>query len=146
MNQRFWNKVEKRGSEECWEWKAYKNTLGYGRLRSNKKDYGAHRYSWLIHFGAIPPGLSVLHRCDNRGCVNPAHLFLGTQSDNMRDMVQKKRRIYQGSHNANSKLTDAEVLEIRNNFNNNYAELSAVYSVTKANIRHIVSRKHWGHI
>lgn len=88
----FWNKVEKLGENECWKWKAYKNKQGYGRFGfSASQSVNAHRISWVIHFGEIPPGLFVCHKCDNPECTNPQHLFLGTRQDNINDSLIKKR-------------------------------------------------------
>ena len=92
---RFWNHVEPipegRG---CWEWSGYFSE-GYGQLcvgpKGGRIRFGAHRLSWEIHFGEIPAGLLVCHRCDTRSCVNPAHLFLGTCQDNNHDMWLKGR-------------------------------------------------------
>jgi len=96
--QRFWNYVDKNGANGCWVWTASRHRFGYGLLvkeQSTTKKRGrhrtAHRLSWELHNGAIPKGLSVLHHCDNPPCVNPAHLFLGTQADNNRDMFAKGR-------------------------------------------------------
>lgn len=80
----------------CWIWRgAPSGKMGYGHIsvgpRSDKMAIGAHRFSWLLHRGAIPSGLSVLHKCDVPLCVNPAHLFVGTQGDNVRDMARKGR-------------------------------------------------------
>lgn len=105
MPHRVWNKglrvpVEERFSSKyvvttsgCWEWRGSKDSDGYGHLENwdLRRPEKAHRVSWRIHFGEIPEGIKVLHKCDNPPCVNPDHLFLGTTKDNSRDMVSKKR-------------------------------------------------------
>lgn len=83
----FWSKVEKIPFHSCWEWIAAQKD-GYGRFGSSGY---AHRYSYELHKGKIPQGLFVCHHCDNPSCVNPDHLFLGTNEDNVRDMFQKNR-------------------------------------------------------
>lgn len=85
---RFFDKVNK--TNNCWEWSGT-NNYRYGLLRTCGKMVRAHRISWEIHFGTIPAGLHVLHKCDNTLCVNPDHLFLGTHFDNMQDMAKKGR-------------------------------------------------------
>ena len=96
IEQRFWEKVNKETANGCWEWSSAVRGNGYGAffthlLGEGRKCHGAHRYSWMMVNGPIPEGLWVLHKCDNRICVNPDHLFLGDRTDNMRDCAKKKR-------------------------------------------------------
>ena len=116
---RFWEKIAKGQENNCWKWTAAKHTNGYGKMGGGGK-HGktllAHHVSYELHYGAIPNGMFVCHSCDNRLCVNPAHLWLGTASDNVSDMMEKDRwRGYdkRGERNPSAKLTAAQVNEIR---------------------------------
>ncbi len=86
---RFWNNVDQAG--DCWKWKACKDPNGYGQMSMLGKNIRSHRLSWIIHYGPIPKGLFVCHRCDNPECTNPKHLFLGNNLDNMKDAYKKGR-------------------------------------------------------
>lgn len=113
VHERFWSKVDRSG--ECWNWRAGLNRGGYGAFRVGGKGSNtaaASRIAWELTNGAVPPGLFVLHRCDNRKCCNPAHLFLGTLGDNNRDCKAKGRNPKHDRH-PQAKLTSAIVAEIR---------------------------------
>jgi hypothetical protein len=117
LEERFWLKVHI-CPEGCWEWLAHRNWGGYGKFSVNTKgkikSHFAHRMSWELTFGAIPTGLWVLHHCDNRCCVRPDHLFLGTRIDNMRDAMEKGR-FPVGMKSKKCKLTDEQVRHILRN-------------------------------
>lgn len=92
LEEKFWSKVNKNTETGCWEWIGSLNMHGYGQFQANRIPIGSHRFSWELKHGSIPNGLWVLHRCDNRKCVNPDHLFLGSNKENQIDSIKKGRR------------------------------------------------------
>lgn len=153
IEKRFWEKVNKKQSQECWEWIAYTHPKGYGQICHNGKPKRAHRVSWEIHYGEIPDGVCVLHRCDNPSCVNPEHLWLGTNLDNMRDMINKGRDVHEspqvGINHWNSKLDENKVIKIRKLYSTKkcrYIDLAKMFGVHKVTIGDIVRRTTWTHV
>jgi hypothetical protein len=148
---RFWTKVRK-SPNGCWEWIGCFSDTGYGNFYADGSLRLTHRYSWTLHVGAIPKGLCVLHRCDNRACVRPDHLFLGTKKDNTRDMFYKGRErnlgICKGEQHGNSKLTLEQVLRIRaeSAAGRKHREMAAEMGVTESLVSKVVHRKVWTHV
>lgn len=141
---RFWSKVDIGEVDKCWEWLASKPS-GYGQFKINHKYWPAHRVVWKLTFGSIPERLQVCHHCDNPGCCNPYHLFLGTNRDNHLDAAKKGRKA-RGEGNGNSKLTEEEVLEIRELYaagKGTQQGLADKFGVTNPTVNYIVNGKTW---
>jgi hypothetical protein len=143
----FWNKVNKTGS--CWVWTGSKDKDGYGiQFTLNGQVWKPHRLSYYLTTGVNPQGQVVCHKCDNPACVNPAHLFLGSQYDNIQDMVNKGRHKFgrsPGESNPSAKLTEQQVLEIRSLPGPN-RKIAAQYGVSKCTIDEIRSGRTWRHL
>ncbi len=152
VEQRFWSKVTVGLPDECWEWQAGRTPAGYGRFSYNKKQWYAHRISWTLTYGAIPDGKHVLHRCDNTGCCNPSHLFIGTHLDNIHDRDEKGRGkigIKGVSYGGGWKLTKDEVREIRRRYSIGgvtHKELAREFGVNPGSISRICLRKSYAWI
>jgi hypothetical protein len=138
----------------CWNWRAGVNNSGYGMMAPTEWGTLAHRISYGLHVGPIPKGKGphgtcVCHRCDNRLCVNPEHLFLGSNADNIADRDKKGRQVtLRGAKNVNAKLTDADVIEIRAMFESGamLREVSERFSISKANASDIKRGRIWAHV
>lgn len=145
---RFWSRVDKHGSTECWPWTGFcNNGEGYGHFsHTSGAKIHSHRYSWILHNGPIPDGLWVLHRCDNRPCVNPAHLFLGTHAENMADKIAKGRQAKQkGEAHGNSKLTVQAIIEIRDT-RIPKKRLASKFNISTHYVNQIRRRVRWVHV
>ena len=140
---RFWSKVNIRGEDECWEWKAGKGDDGYGQITFAYKTFKAHRIAFLIAYGHLPSPMG-LHSCDNHACVNPKHVHEGTAQNNMDEKVERGRSA-KGEHHGRSKLTDALVLEIRNS-TGTQRQKSKKYGISQSVVSDIETRRLWKHI
>lgn len=150
LEEKFWRRVKK--TNTCWEWIGCKDTGGYGQFWNIhlQKLQKASRIIWVIQNGEIPNGLFVLHKCDNRICVNPNHLFLGTAKDNIQDMLKKGRGDYlKGEKNVSAKLTLKKVKIIRKLYkqsNLSQKDLAKKFNVHYRTIFDIVNGKTWKHM
>lgn len=128
----------------CWEWNACMSTAGYGKMTRDRKTQGAHRIAWKLYHGEIPDGQHVCHTCDNRKCVNPDHLFLGSRQDNMDDMKRKRRHKYGAAH-PHAKLSEADVLEIFRLRQKGWSlkQIANHFNVDRFPISKIVVGDHW---
>lgn len=149
---RFWDKVDRAHEHGCWNWTGFCEPHGYGVIAVDRyKRVKAHRVSWEIHNGAIPDGLCVLHECDNRRCVNPRHLYLGTRADNNRDRGLRRRgkeHRQNGAANDNAKLTEADVraIDALLKTDRTQAEIAALFGVKQPQVSRIKLRQSWAHL
>ena len=155
LEERFWSKVAVGGPDECWPWKGGISGGRYGMFWMDGRVQCAHRAAWQIHNGPIPEGMAICHHCDNPPCVNPAHLFLGSDADNLRDAANKGRCMGQscppiyGEAHGNSKMTEAQVLELRTLYDTgkwSHRSLAGRYGVSARCVYSIVHRITWAHV
>lgn len=140
---RFWQMVSK--STTCWNWTGSTYPHGHGmfNIHWGKSPIRAHRFSWEIHRGRIPSGMCVLHKCDVPACVNPEHLFIGTQLDNVRDMISKKRHAF-GERNGHSKLKIRDILLIRKLWPSlPQYKLAKKFGIDQGHVSNIIRGKAW---
>lgn len=155
---RFWTAV-KSSRDGCWEWRAAggcRKITHYGWLVVDGKNTRAHRFSWQIHYGDIPDGLFVCHKCDNPCCVRPDHLFLGTCADNNADAIAKGRMLpppamyvdNRGERCGAAKLKQEDVILIRELREAGWEllPLAKRFGISRTQVHNIVARKKWAHL
>jgi hypothetical protein len=151
LAQHLFSKADVRGPTECWEWQAARLPKGYGQfwMPHLKRMMGAHRAAWLLTAGDIPVGLEVCHSCDNRACVNPAHLWIGTHQENVTDCRVKGRGSDNlGTRNPRAALTEDGVREIRAFVaaGGTRAAMARRYGLSHGTICAVVDRRNWKHV
>lgn len=142
---RFWAHTIVKDEASCWPWIGCVANTGYGVFSiGNRKLMNTHRYSWLLHHGEIPAGIQVCHRCDNRLCVNPFHLFLGTMADNIRDAYKKGRHSH-GERHYKARLSAAVVGEIRSS-TESQRRIAKRLGIGASTVQSIRERRTWKHL
>lgn len=135
----FWAKATKPSIDVCWDWMASIGTSGYGSLRFSGQTYYAHRLAWEYTFGPVPHGQRVLHHCDNRKCINPDHLFLGSGADNSLDMFSKARHPRQILT-----VETARQLRARANKGESRSLLAQEFGVRECTVYDVANGRSWG--
>lgn len=164
LEARFWQKVEKGDPDECWEWRGWRDDGGYGCISVRGRRVRSHRVVWELTDGPIPAGLCVCHTCDNPPCVNPAHLWLGTNADNVADKMAKGRhgtgrglahgrytkpeRTPRGEGHGRAKVTDVQVRAMRERHEAGATQIALdhEYGISSGVVNKIVNRKLWVHV
>lgn len=161
---RFWSKVSVCAEDQCWEWRAHREKKGYGRFQHSGTSHRAHRLSYELVKGPVGKGVFVCHDCDNRGCVNPFHLWLGTIQDNIADMKAKGRArtcapdkhwtrlrpdcVSRGEDSPRAVLTETQVKKIRRAYENGKTQraLAKQYGVSQYAVYSVLKNLTWRHV
>ena len=150
IQERFWKYTEVPiETDACWLWTGTRDRYGYGRIHiAGGRNFGAHRVAYGLLVGPIPAGMCVCHRCDNPGCVNPRHLFVASQEDNMRDMIRKGRTALCGVRGVDhwrAKFSPEEINELRRLVASgmSQAEAGRLFHMSHTNVSNVVHRRTW---
>jgi hypothetical protein len=144
---KFWSRVDKKSTDECWLWTGSFDKDGYGQMRDGirKIQDRGHKFSYRLHFGEIPVGMCICHKCDNPSCVNPDHLFLGSHRANQDDKMAKNRHA-KGETQGHSKLTNEQIAQIRARANEDYKVLCSEFNVVPSTVYRIWHKQSWKHL
>jgi len=146
LRKRFEAKFVKGLNSDCWLWEGGTSGKGYGQVWNEQKQEKAHRAAWKLYRGEIPKGLCVCHSCDTPLCVNPNHLWLGSQAENIRDMHAKGRGKQQnGEAHHNAKLTEEDVRAIRASLQSS-RKLALIFNISSSQVSRIKHREHWKYL
>lgn len=151
QSDKFWSRVKRGKSTECWPWQGELNSMGYGRLstggRKRRVRILAHKLSLELHGIVCPPNKIILHSCDNPKCVNPQHLRIGTMLENADDARQKKRNNY-GERNGMARFTEDQIRNMHALRRNGslLREIATMYGTGKHYVGQIISGRRWGHL
>jgi hypothetical protein len=149
LRSRIFRSISINPQSGCWEWQKYRHEQGYGIVAVGGRNMKAHRVVWVLWFGPIPASKVVMHKCDNPCCCNPLHLSIGTQADNVADMLHKGRaHDRRGENGSIAKLTQHAVLSIkqRRSDGERVAVLAAEYGVKPSTIYQVLSGRNWSHL
>ncbi len=144
--ERFWERVNKGSPDECWNWTGTKTSFGYGCTYGDGTLILAHRYSWVIHNGDILEDMFVLHHCDNPACVNPRHLYLGTQKDNMADRSRRRRCCGTVVGTAKLNEKDIDTIDLMLVVGILMKDIATMFGVSEDTIYSIKYRHTWKHV
>lgn len=147
VEDRFWSQVDIGHKTECWEWEGRRNSKGYGQFSVWRKGSTAHRWAWRLIVGEPPIKMDVAHKCHNRLCVNPSHLYLATRSQNMLDAAKAGRLPLQIDPERTNlrKLTRAQVIYIRSS-GKPFVTLAKELSISRETVSNVIKRRTWKHI
>lgn len=149
---RLWSKIDVRSENECWVWQGAKTTAGYGVIRINYILKYAHRLTWMLHYKSdIPKKGQICHTCDNPPCCNPAHLFLGSQADNMKDAANKgriKEKVHRGITHHTTHLKEKDIRKIRHLGQTDipHQEIGNYFGISRMSVNDIIHKRTWQHI
>lgn len=150
LEDRFWARVDQSaGPSECWPWTGNRDPAGYGQMSIRGRQHRTHRIAYVLTVGPIPAGREICHRCDNKPCANPAHLFAATHRENILDARDKGRlNSPRGERSARAVLTTAKVREIRSRAARGESEraLGRAFGVSQVAIHFVLTRRTWAHV